>query len=87
MSYTSNNEASMAPSAPTDLSTYTRSMHQYTHAQLGQMRAAISNAAESAQGAMRDADRSEREQQSKRDQVERQRTRETIRVVGQRDFA
>lgn len=80
----------MAPSAPVDLTTYTRSMHQYTHAQLGQMRAAISSAAETANGTMRDresTDRSEREKQANRDERSRQSNRETIRVVGERDFA
>ena len=100
MSYTPNNEPS-GPNAPLDLSTYTRSMHQYTHAQLGQMRAAISSAAETANGTMRDREeaalidheneqvrnRTERERESNRRDVERQMSRESMGVVGGRDFA
>ena len=60
MSYTMNNEGS---SAPLDLSTYTRSMHYYTFAQLNQMRAAIANVGETANGTMKDRDEADRVEQ------------------------
>lgn len=85
-----------------DLPSYTRQMHHYTFKQLGQMREAISNVAETADNTMRDREsvarveaennqvreRVEREKAANRAEVERGLSRESMRVVGgSRDFA
>lgn len=97
MSYTPNSVA-----AAVDLPSYTRQMHHYTFKQLGQMREAISNVAETADNTMRDREsaarvnaennqvreRVEREKRENRDEVERGMSRESMRAVGgSRDFA
>ncbi len=60
---------------PIDFNTYTRSMHHYTSSQLGQMRDAIADFADTANGTTRDEnDIVEHENNSVRECIDREST-------------